>query len=53
VTKRKGILDVEIDVKNYLMKAIVEAYKSINDIRTTFKVVTGTIYRLLEREGIK
>jgi transposase len=38
------------------MKAIVEAYKpgkSINDIRTTFKVVTGTIYRLLEREGIK
>ncbi|MEW5550323.1 recombinase family protein [Peribacillus frigoritolerans] len=38
------------------MKAIIEAYKqgkSINDIRTTFKVGTGTIYRLLEREGIK
>ncbi|WHY12700.1 recombinase family protein [Peribacillus frigoritolerans] len=38
------------------MMAIIEAYKqgkSINDIRTTFKVGTGTIYRLLEREGIK
>ncbi|KIO60970.1 hypothetical protein B4065_3459 [Caldibacillus thermoamylovorans] len=38
------------------MKAIIEAYqqgKSINDIRATFKVGTGTIYRLLEREGIK
>jgi DNA invertase Pin-like site-specific DNA recombinase len=38
------------------MKAIIEAYKqgkSINDIRTTFKVGTGTIYRLLEREGLK
>lgn len=38
------------------MKAIIEAYKqgkSINDIRTTFKVGTGTIYRLLERGGIK
>jgi DNA invertase Pin-like site-specific DNA recombinase len=38
------------------MKAIIEAYKlgkSINDIRTTYKVGTGTIYRLLEREGIK
>ncbi|MFB3160095.1 recombinase family protein [Neobacillus sp. 179-J 1A1 HS] len=38
------------------MKAIIEAYKqgkSINDIRTTFKVGTGTIYRLLDREGLK
>ncbi|WJE48931.1 IS630 transposase-related protein [Peribacillus frigoritolerans] len=38
------------------MKAIIEAYekgKSINNIRTTFKVSTGTIYRLLEREGLK
>ncbi|CAN7181147.1 recombinase family protein [Peribacillus frigoritolerans] len=38
------------------MKAIIEAYKqgkSIKDIRTIFKVGTGTIYRLLEREGIK
>ncbi|MCM3166495.1 recombinase family protein [Peribacillus frigoritolerans] len=38
------------------MKAIIEAYKqgkSINDIRTTFKVGTCTIYRLLERGGIK
>ncbi|MEB2492865.1 IS630 transposase-related protein [Peribacillus frigoritolerans] len=38
------------------MKAIIEAYKqgkSINDIRTIFKVGTGTIYRLLEREGLK
>jgi DNA invertase Pin-like site-specific DNA recombinase len=38
------------------MKAIIEAYKqgkSINDIRITFKVGTGTIYRLLEREGLK
>lgn len=38
------------------MKAIIEAYKkgkSIKDIRITFKVGTGTIYRLLEREGLK
>ncbi|EOO29184.1 hypothetical protein ICM_03145 [Bacillus cereus BAG1X2-3] len=38
------------------MKAIVEAYKqgkSIRDIRTTFKVGTGTIYRLLDREGLR
>lgn len=38
------------------MKAIVNAYKegtSIADIRKTYKVGTGTIYRLLEREGIK
>lgn len=38
------------------MKAIVEAYKegvSIADIRKTYKVGTGTIYRLLGREGIK
>jgi DNA invertase Pin-like site-specific DNA recombinase len=38
------------------MKAIIEAYKqgkSINDIRITFKVGTGTIYRLIEREGLK
>ncbi|KOP30891.1 resolvase [Exiguobacterium sp. BMC-KP] len=38
------------------MKAIIAAYKkgkSINDIRTTFRVGTGTIYRLLEREGLK
>ncbi|MDG4655548.1 recombinase family protein [Ectobacillus antri] len=38
------------------MKAIIEAYKagkSINDIRTTFKVGTGTIYRLLDREGLR
>lgn len=38
------------------MKAIIEAYKqgkSINDIRITYKVGTGTIYRLLEREGIR
>lgn len=36
--------------------AIVKAYKdgvSIADIRKTYKVGTGTIYRLLEREGIK
>ncbi|QNK86402.1 recombinase family protein [Sporosarcina sp. resist] len=36
--------------------AILEAYKngtSINDIRKTYKVGTGTIYRLLEREGVK
>lgn len=36
--------------------AIIEAYvngTSITDIRKTFKVGTGTIYRLLEREGIK
>lgn len=33
-----------------------EAYQngtSIADIRKTYKVGTGTIYRLLEREGIK
>lgn len=38
------------------MKAIIAAYKqgkSINDIRITFKVGTGTIYRLLEREGVR
>ncbi len=38
------------------MKAIIAAYKqgkSINDIRMTFRVGTGTIYRLLEREGLK
>lgn len=38
------------------MKAIIEAYKkgkSIKDIRITYKVGTGTIYRLLEREGLK
>ncbi|WP_286950285.1 recombinase family protein [Exiguobacterium sp. UBA4551] len=38
------------------MKAILTAYKqgkSINDIRMTFRVGTGTIYRLLEREGLK
>lgn len=38
------------------MKKIIKAYQdgdSINDIRTTYKVGTGTIYRMLEREGIK
>jgi DNA invertase Pin-like site-specific DNA recombinase len=38
------------------MVAIIEAYKSgksIKDIRTTFKVGTGTIYRLLDREGLR
>ncbi|WP_186673860.1 recombinase family protein [Sporosarcina sp. BP05] len=38
------------------LNAIVEAYKagtSIKDIRVTFKVGTGTIYRLLEREGLR
>lgn len=38
------------------MKAIIAAYKqgkSINDIRMTFRVGTGTIYRLLEREGLR
>lgn len=37
-------------------KKIIEAYQegtSITDIRKTYKVGTGTIYRLLEREGIK
>lgn len=36
--------------------AILEAYQngtSIADIRKTYKVGTGTIYRLLEREGVK
>lgn len=36
-------------------KAIIKAYQegtSITDIRKTYKVGTGTIYRLLEREGI-
>lgn len=36
--------------------AIIKAYQegtSIVDIRKTYKVGTGTIYRLLEREGIK
>lgn len=38
------------------MNAIIEAYQngtSIADIRKTYKVGTGTIYRLLERNGIK
>lgn len=38
------------------MKAIIESYKagkSIRDIRSIHKVGTGTIYRLLEREGLK
>lgn len=38
------------------MKAIIEAYKqgkSIRDIRITYKVGTGTIYRLLDREGLR
>lgn len=38
------------------MMAILVAYKagkSIKDIRTTFKVGTGTIYRLLDREGLR
>lgn len=38
------------------MRAIVNAYKegtSIADIRKTYKVGTGTIYRLIEREGIE
>lgn len=37
-------------------KAIIKAYlegTSIADIRKTYKVGTGTLYRLLEREGIK
>lgn len=37
-------------------KAIIQAYlagTSIADIRKTYKVGTGTLYRLLEREGIK
>lgn len=37
-------------------KAIIDAYlkkTSIADIRKTYKVGTGTLYRLLEREGIK
>lgn len=37
-------------------KAIIKAYQdgtSITDIRKTYKVGTGTIYRLLERKGIK
>jgi DNA invertase Pin-like site-specific DNA recombinase len=36
--------------------AIIKAYQegtSIADIRKTFKVGTGTIYRLIDREGIK
>ena len=36
--------------------AILEAYQSgtsIADIRKTYRVGTGTIYRLLEREGLK
>ena len=36
--------------------AILEAYQSgtsIADIRKTYRVGTGTIYRLLEREGVK
>lgn len=38
------------------MKAIIDDYKnnvSIADIRNKYKVGTGTIYRLLEREGIE
>ena len=38
------------------MKAIIEAYQagtSIADIRKTFKVGTGTIYRILDREGLR
>lgn len=38
------------------MKAIIEAYQngtSIADIRKTYKVGTGTIYRLLDREGLR
>ena len=37
-------------------KAIIKAYQegtSVADIRKTYKVGTGTLYRLLEREGIK
>jgi len=37
-------------------KSLEEAYtaeKSINDIRVTYKVGTETIYRLLERVGMK
>ncbi|MCK1997975.1 recombinase family protein [Psychrobacillus psychrodurans] len=38
------------------MTAIINAYKegvSIADIRKTYKVGTGTIYRLLDREGLR
>lgn len=38
------------------MKAIIDAYqsgKSINDIRITHKVGTGTIYRVLDRAGLR
>ncbi|MFD1387654.1 recombinase family protein [Oceanobacillus oncorhynchi subsp. oncorhynchi] len=38
------------------MKAIIESYKkgkSIRDIRTIHKVGTGTIYRILDREGLR
>ncbi len=51
--KTKLVEDGEEEVRR---SAILEAYKngtSIKDIRKTYKVGTGTIYRLLEREGIK
>lgn len=38
--------------RNAIIKAYTEG-TSITDIRKTYKVGTGTIYRLLEREGIK
>lgn len=38
--------------RNAIIKAYTEG-TSIADIRKTYKVGTGTIYRLLEREGIK
>lgn len=38
--------------RNAILKAYQEGV-SIADIRKTYKVGTGTIYRLLEREGIK
>jgi len=47
---------VEGGAEEVRAKAIIKAYKegtSITDIRKTYKVGTGTLYRLLEREGIK
>lgn len=38
--------------RNAIIKAYTEG-TSISDIRKTYKVGTGTIYRLLEREGIR
>lgn len=38
--------------RNAIIKAYLEG-SSIADIRKTYKVGTGTIYRLIEREGIK